>query len=294
MMSFEDLSSVPTTLPSPHEHVPPERQGVRLDSSIDRKLAELNPGPLELTEIPSPQPLDVDISSRPEARAPWFEVPRKVVVTAAVGVILTVAGIVGLALGGDATAEAVAPGAHRTEGTVSASTHRMLMGDAEADAIDEAAPVAPRHTDAAKKRELPPLVPLAAFDKPAKKTTKVATEKSAPKSKAKSKAKAKAKAKPAAEEAKVEMKGGLRLMIPVQSGVEVRKTSVYKNPDRFVIDVVGQTDTPRLPMAKGKIQRVRYGRHADFSRFVVDVNGNLEIGRAERVGDKLQITLVIR
>jgi hypothetical protein len=82
-----------------------------------------------------------------------------------------------------------------------------------------------------------------------------------------------------------------RVSLTLDKGARVLKTHVYHNPERFVVDLVGQDSRLKVPAANGAITGVRTGKHPDFVRVVVDVSGKLEAGRAELNRRRLTLQL---
>ncbi len=196
---------------------------------------------------------------------------------------------------------------------VQASTHEVLMGEREAGSLvpEPAQPEAP----AEAKRPLPPLVVLE--EEPATKAQSkeiaahllgTKTERKAPKAAAKPKRAVKKVAKKAAAKpakraatkrpkarpterptAKAAAPGSIAMQL--MPGASVLKTHVLRKPDRFVIDLVGQTKLPSAPQATGHIQKVRVGMHPGKVRIVLDTDRAIEAGRVSQQGTKLRVQL---
>jgi hypothetical protein len=66
---------------------------------------------------------------------------------------------------------------------------------------------------------------------------------------------------------------------------------VFTAPPRFVIDLVGQANAPGLPGATGEISAVRFGRHPDHVRVVIETRVPIESGRVAKSGRDLTVTL---
>lgn len=88
--------------------------------------------------------------------------------------------------------------------------------------------------------------------------------------------------------------GSATLGVEVGAGVRIKRQYVLRKPDRFVVDLVGVKETPDLPKGAGSIQSVRYGRHAGFSRIVVDARTPLVSGTARLRGARLELGLAFR
>ncbi len=85
-----------------------------------------------------------------------------------------------------------------------------------------------------------------------------------------------------------------RVSLTLDKGARVLKTHVYHNPERFVVDLVGQQSRLKLPPSSGAITGLRTGKHPDFMRLVVDVRGELEAGRADLNRGRLTLQLHLK
>jgi hypothetical protein len=184
-----------------------------------------------------------------------------------------VASAVGLALWSGSRAEAVEPAAIEDRG-VSATTHRVLVEEQKQPELIVAAPKAePRVAEA--KKPLPPLVYVEelAKAKPETKTPPVQVKRETAQPKVEKNAKAK---------------------IAVAANAKVLKTHVLRAPDRFVIDLVGQDQAPAFPAFGGAIKNIRFGKHPEYSRLVIETNAPIEMGRASKNGRDLTIQLELK
>lgn len=175
------------------------------------------------------------------------------------GGVLVVSAI-GLALWSGTRAEAVEPVKLQDRG-VTAATHHVLMG--EQPLPDMVAP--PKEIVAAApvvevKKPLPPLVTVERLEK---KTTPKPTK-------------------------------DLKTKIALAPNAKVLKTHVLKAPDRFVIDVVGQDKAPVMPSVSGAIKSIRFGKHPEFSRIVIETSGAIDNGRASKKGPELSVAIELR
>lgn len=84
------------------------------------------------------------------------------------------------------------------------------------------------------------------------------------------------------------------LSLPVGRKARLRKSYVLRQPERFVVDVIGAPDAPKLPEGRGLVRKVRFGRHDSFSRFVVDADAPIESGQAKVRDGRLELTLRFR
>ena len=69
------------------------------------------------------------------------------------------------------------------------------------------------------------------------------------------------------------------------------KTHVFKSPSRFVIDVAGQEGAPSLPAPSGAIKQIRFGKHPDFARVVIETEAPIDAGRVSKDGKELRVTI---
>ena len=87
---------------------------------------------------------------------------------------------------------------------------------------------------------------------------------------------------------------GARLSISVDSKSRVKSQYILREPDRFVVDVTGLSLEPKLPAGGGRVERVRFGRHDGFVRFVVDTRAPLRKGHAAIRHARLELSLGFR
>lgn len=71
----------------------------------------------------------------------------------------------------------------------------------------------------------------------------------------------------------------------------VLKTHVLKSPNRFVVDLVGMDGPVAPPPLTAHVKRVRFGRHPEFLRVVIETDAPIEQGRVSRSGHDLSVTL---
>ncbi|MGF1511608.1 MAG: PilZ domain-containing protein [Myxococcota bacterium] len=140
--------------------------------------------------------------------------------------------------------------------SLSPSTHRVLMGQADPSVLDPE----PRPTPSP---DLDPL-PLPTL------TTPPAVE------------------EPPAPEPAPASDADVVFDVPAQA--RVRAAYVLNEPDRFVVDVFGVTNQPEV-MRKAPGTAVRFGRHGRFSRVVLDLDVPAKSGRAEIRDGRLEIHL---
>lgn len=100
---------------------------------------------------------------------------------------------------------------------------------------------------------------------------------------------AKVEAKPAAKPSRE-----VKTKIALAPNARVLKTHVLRAPDRFVIDVAGQDKVPALPGSGGAIKSIRFGKHPDFARIVIETGAAIENGRASKQGKDLAVVLELR
>ena len=83
----------------------------------------------------------------------------------------------------------------------------------------------------------------------------------------------------------------MTLDLPIDPQARVKRTAVFDKPVRFVIDLLDQTSTPDLPAGRGAIRQVRFGRHEQFTRYVLDMDRPVSVGRVTKYGSRLQVVL---
>jgi len=151
-------------------------------------------------------------------------------------------------------------------------TQRVLIDDGRAvvGVVPVADPTPPALPAAKKITPLPKLVEL-----PKKAPAK--REKVAPK-KAESK-----KAAPVPQRAGV--------TFGISASAAVLRTFVLKAPSRFVIDLVGQEGAVNAPAATGLVKNVRVGDHPGYTRIVLDAAETIAVGKGDKRGDQLVVTL---
>ncbi len=140
---------------------------------------------------------------------------------------------------------------------VPSDTHRALM--AAETPVTEVVPPPPRRAPRVKKRPLPQLVEV--DDEPP--------------------------VDPRTE--------GDAFEFSVAPGARVKRTMIYRRPERVVIDLLDQprrVDVPRR--GQGGIERFRVGRHPDFLRLVLDSRYRLKKARARVVGRTLEVEVTYR
>lgn len=312
-------SDLPTLAPSPSQMMIPTdevRRAPRADE-METAMPSLPPEPdlssdLVLSDLPTPEA--VEDQEEPKEKQATLRRLSDTLIRVGPGIAvlagLTLMITMGLALWLDGASPQEAIAAPETQ-KVTTETHAVLMGQAEpapvAQQAGEDEAVAPR---VAPKNPLPPLVnldeSLKAPAKPATKTVASAVAKPASADKAPVVAKAaKAPAKaPSVNKAKAPGlsvaaqallgESAPRISVKVQPEAKVLKTRVFHNPERFVVDIEGQSQTLTLPAAAGAVKSVRSGRHPGFVRVVFDIDGALEAGRVERQGDHLTVQLHLR
>lgn len=74
----------------------------------------------------------------------------------------------------------------------------------------------------------------------------------------------------------------------------LRRQYILHKPERFVVDVKGWSGTPTLPPGSGPVRQIRFGRHDDFVRFVVDSARPLASANADIQAGRLKIELSFR
>jgi hypothetical protein len=82
-----------------------------------------------------------------------------------------------------------------------------------------------------------------------------------------------------------------RFRIGLAPHASVLKTHVLKNPNRFVIDLLGQDASPSLPGVAGQVERIRFGKHPDFARIVIETRAPIERGALAKDRGDLRVTL---
>jgi hypothetical protein len=174
---------------------------------------------------------------------------------------------------------------------VTDSTHHVLMGQADADTLERAAPIQEVRRDE-RRRPLPPLVIL----DEAPKAEKVDTPKPKPAPAVEPIAPAAApkvapKAAPT-KEARAEPQGRATRIAGIDPGARVLKTHVFHGPERFVIDVVGQSSPVAATSLASPARAMRTGKHPEFSRIVIDTDAELLAGRAHLSNGILVVELV--
>ena len=89
--------------------------------------------------------------------------------------------------------------------------------------------------------------------------------------------------------------GADRFAFPLPSGARIRKTMVYRKPERVVIDLLGVNSgfEPR-EVPKGNIKRFRVGRHPRFVRLVLDARRPIKSARASIEGGRLRVAVSYR
>lgn len=201
---------------------------------------------------------------------------------------------------------------------VQPSTHGVLMGETQVDALGSDPERVVETAPKPKKRALPPLVVV---DPPKQKTPeprvkdvekkdaakKVAAKKVAKPTKVKKRTPDKVKApapKPApavvvkkktisstARKILGDTEQIVTLSFGLAPGARVLKTHVFHKPERFVIDVVDQPKLPSTPDVQGPVESIRVGRHPNFTRIVIDAGQVLEAGRVDKKSDRLKVEL---
>ena len=86
-----------------------------------------------------------------------------------------------------------------------------------------------------------------------------------------------------------------RFIFRVSPQARLRKTMIFRAPERFVIDIFDQDPgfTPRV-RPTGGIRRFRVGRHPDFVRLVLDAEQPIKTATARIRGQKLQVSVDYR
>ncbi|MEL7371519.1 MAG: AMIN domain-containing protein, partial [Myxococcota bacterium] len=75
----------------------------------------------------------------------------------------------------------------------------------------------------------------------------------------------------------------------------VKRTMIYRSPERFVIDLANQDKKLKGPTeATGGIKRFRVGRHPGFVRLVLDAARPIERASAEIEGRRLRVSITYR
>lgn len=285
----EVSSDTPTMLPSVHP-----LDGVRLSAQEDQFFDEVESTPgSDRCGVQRIYP-----TSRPRDRNYWL-------IGAAAGLAVVCVGLAATLFGGGAN-EAVASETAWQDGRVRTVTHQVLMGERDPAALDEVQPpevVSPKASSSspapAPKTPLPELVTvdglLAVQGPPAPAEPWQAEPAKPAKPKARKKRAAPAKRRDSRRAPWKKAAGShgrtVTLDLPVDQGARVKRTVVYDKPHRFVIDVLGQTTAPKLPAGSGAVRKVRFGRHEDFCRYVLDVDRPIEVGRVTQYGTRLQVVL---
>ena len=89
-------------------------------------------------------------------------------------------------------------------------------------------------------------------------------------------------------------RGQDRFALRVSRGVKVRRSMIYRKPERFVVDLVGQQSPLIPPKAMSGVRRMRVGTHPGFVRVVFDAKRKIKKGRATIDGRRLRISLSYR
>lgn len=84
------------------------------------------------------------------------------------------------------------------------------------------------------------------------------------------------------------------VVLGVAPGTKVLRTYVFKNPDRFVVDLVGQPQLPSIVSRAPGVPEPRIGKHPEYLRVVIDSTASIERGSVEKRGERLEIRLVRR
>ena len=258
-------SVLPTLVPAPDEPLPPEPGFDGASSLSGWSFEEVDD---DFEELSRPPLLSAGARERIErlrSRARWLwarlqPVPKAFWALAIAGVGGLIVAVPMLTAGGP---DVPAPVRSAEPRPVAPATHRVLMGHAPVAALDADSP-APAKSPKKKVRSLPPLVPIP-----------TPIPEAAPK-------------KPAPSAAPN------RFALAIDPGATVLRTHVLTKPDRFVLDVAGQETALDLPAARGRVRRVRTGRHPSFHRVVFDVDAPLEAGRVETHGGTAEVELVFR
>ncbi len=283
------ISDLPTLIPIPSEE---PAMGVELSHYPEPEIVyESLLEPMCPDTVP-PQPQAPAVKERLQvglhrARHRFLEraksapmIFRGLAIAGALGLVASAA----LALAGEG-GETAAPVRDPSEHGVGATTHQVLMGEKDVAALDKPAPVEPPAIEPAtiedpkvRRRLLPPLVVL-----------------DEEKVQAKPEAKPKVTPKPEPKRA-IPKRAALPLdavvLEGVEPGVQVLKTHVFRAPDRFVIDLTGQTRALAIPAFRRPVKMIRTGRHPDFFRVVVDLESPIESGKATVTEGGLVIELV--
>jgi PilZ domain-containing protein/AMIN domain-containing protein len=86
-----------------------------------------------------------------------------------------------------------------------------------------------------------------------------------------------------------------KLKLDLGSGrAQVLKTHVFRSPDRFVVDLTGLEGPPALPAAEGHVKQIRFGKHPEFARLVIETDAAIEAGRVSKSGQNLAVTIDYR
>ncbi|MCC7381287.1 MAG: PilZ domain-containing protein [Deltaproteobacteria bacterium] len=83
--------------------------------------------------------------------------------------------------------------------------------------------------------------------------------------------------------------GGMSLAL--DKGAKVLRTHVLKQPDRFVIDLIGQKAPPAVLGKRGDLGAPRVGLHPDYVRVVIDSPAHIQRGEVSVRGERLELTL---
>jgi hypothetical protein len=82
-----------------------------------------------------------------------------------------------------------------------------------------------------------------------------------------------------------------RIHFGIAPRASVLKTHVFRSPNRFVIDLLGQDQAPALPAPSGAIKQVRFGKHPDFARVVIETEAPIDQARVSKEGKDLRVTI---
>ena len=86
-----------------------------------------------------------------------------------------------------------------------------------------------------------------------------------------------------------------RFDFPLSPQARVKRTMIFRSPERFVVDLTGQDPKFDPPdEGAGGIRRVRVGRHPGFIRLVLDAERPIEAASAEVDGDQLRVSISYR
>lgn len=283
---------------------------------------------LSPSELPTPEAVsDTPRRARVEVMQEKLQSLRETLSRTGPGILLLagVAMVVTVALlswmDGVSPNEAVAAPASPT---VTGRTHQVLMGEAEPQAVTPSAD--PAATDHEVKKPLPPLVVLpkkaapAAKVAPAKAPAAVAAadavKPEAPKKAASNKPEAPKKATPKPAQAPAPKKpaaddtaaapslspaarallgeSAARVSLALDAGAKVKKSYALHSPERYVIDIVGQSEPLALPAAAGAVKKIRSGRHPDYIRVVLDLDRAVDDAQLTRTARGVDVKLDLR